>query len=208
MSKIFDWTNEIKKEELQETINVLKNDGIVIFPTETVFGIGCNAKSLKAVKKLYEAKKRPQNKPFSILVSEKNEIEKIAKISNLVEKKIIENFMPGPLTIVLEKNEAIDKLVTANKSTVGVRIPDYKIANTILKEVKLPLATSSANISGKNIEADFNKIVETFGDSVDIFIKGETKKDMQSSTILQVIENEVVILREGKISKESINSAL
>ena len=205
MSKIFDWTNEIKKEELQETINVLKNDGIVVFPTETVFGIGCNAKSLKAVKKLYEAKKRPQNKPFSILVSEKNEIEKIAKISNLVEKKIIENFMPGPLTIVLEKNEAIDKLVTANKSTVGVRIPDYKIANTILKEAKLPLATSSANISGENIESDFNKIVKTFGDSVDIFIKGETKKDMQASTIVQAIENKVVILREGKISKESIN---
>lgn len=208
MSKLVDWSTKIDDNELQEVVKILEQDGVIVFPTETVFGIGCNAFSEKAIKKLYFVKQRPTNKPFSILLPDVKEIEKIAKINSQIERKIIESFMPGPLTIILEKRESIYNIVTAKKTTVGIRVPNNKIANNLLKACNLPLATSSANISGETNETQIKKIMKDFGQNVDIFINGKAGDLMQASTIVQVIDDKPVILRQGEITIKQINEII
>ncbi len=205
--KIFDWTNNIKNEELDEVVNALNNDKIVVFPTETVYGIGGNALKVEVINKLFQAKKRNYGKPISLLVGSIDKIKNIAYVDKN-EEKIIKAFMPGELTLVLKKKACINDLVTAGKNTVGVRIPNHNIALCILNKVDFPLATSSANISGENNIADFEEIVSDLKDYVDIFIKGNISDDLKASTVVELNNDIVNILREGKISKIDIEKTL
>lgn len=205
--KIFDWTNNIKNEELDEVVNALNNDKIVVFPTETVYGIGGNALKVEVINKLFQAKKRNYGKPISLLVDSIDKIKNIAYVDKN-EEKIIKAFMPGELTLVLKKKACINDLVTAGKNTVGVRIPNHNIALCILNKVDFPLATSSANISGENNIADFDEIINDLKDYVDIFIKGNISDDLKASTVVELNNDIVNILREGKISKIDIEKTL
>lgn len=205
--KIFDWTNNIKNEELDEVVNALNNDKIVVFPTETVYGIGGNALKVEVINKLFQAKKRNYGKPISLLVGSIDKIKNIAYVDKN-EEKIIKAFMPGELTLVLKKKACVNDLVTAGKNTVGVRIPNHNIALCILNKVDFPLATSSANISGENNIADFEEIVSDLKDYVDIFIKGNISDDLKASTVVELNNDIVNILREGKISKIDIEKTL
>ena len=205
--KIFDWTNNIKNEELDEVVNALNNDKIVVFPTETVYGIGGNALKVDVINKLFQAKKRNYGKPISLLVGSIDKIKNIAYVDKN-EEKIIKAFMPGELTLVLKKKACINDLVTAGKNTVGIRIPNHNIALTILNKVDYPLATSSANISGENNIADFDEIINDLKDYVDIFIKGNISDDLNASTVVELNNDIVNILREGKISKIDIEKTL
>ena len=112
MTKVYNWQNDINEDELNNCINTIKNGGLVIFPTETVYGIGANAYNEKSVKKIYEVKKRPDEKPLSILVGDKAEIENYAIINNELEREIINNLMPGPITLVLERKPEIFEYVS------------------------------------------------------------------------------------------------
>lgn len=208
MSKYFDWKNEINEQELKQCSEIIKNDGIIIFPTETVYGIGANATSQTAVEKIYEIKKRPRSKAINIMVSDINEIEKYAIIQNEIEKAIIQKFMPGPITIILEKKSIIPDIVTAGNSKIGIRIPNNKIALEILNQCKLPIAAPSANISGEESGINIESIKQDFEGKVDAFIDGGTSKLGQASTIVEVIENKIVIHRQGKITKEEIEKQL
>lgn len=205
--KIFDWTNNIKNEELDEVVNALNNDKIVVFPTETVYGIGGNALKVEVINKLFQAKKRNYGKPISLLVGSIDKIKNVAYVSEN-EEKVINKFMPGAITMVLKKKDNINDLVTAGKNTVGIRIPNHNIALTILNKVDYPLATSSANISGENNIADFEEIVSDLKDYVDIFIKGNISDDLKASTVVELNNDIVNILREGKISKIDIEKTL
>ena len=205
--KIFDWTNYIKEDELIEVVNALNNDKIVVFPTETVYGIGGNALKVDVINKLFQAKKRDYGKPISLLVGSIDKIKNVAYV-NENEEKVINKFMPGAITIVLKKKNNINDLVTAGKNNVGIRIPNHNIALTILNKVDYPLATSSANISGDNNIADFNEIVSDLKDYVDIFIKGNISNDLIASTVVELNDGKVNILREGKISKRDIENVL
>ena len=205
--KIFDWTNNIKNEELDEVVNALNNDKIVVFPTETVYGIGGNALKVEVINKLFQAKKRNYGKPISLLVDSIDKIKNIAYVDKN-EEKIIKAFMPGELTLVLKKKACINDLVTAGKNTVGIRIPNHNITLTILNKVDYPLATSSANISGENNIADFDEIIIDLKDYVDIFIKGNISYDLKASTVVELNNDIVNILREGKISKIDIEKTL
>ena len=205
--KIFDWTNNIKNEELDEAVNALNNDKIVVFPTETVYGIGGNALKVEVINKLFQAKKRNYGKPISLLVGSIDKIKNIAYVDKN-EEKIIKAFMPGELTLVLKKKACINDLVTAGKNTVGVRIPNHNIALCILNKVDFPLATSSANISGENNIADFDEIINDLKDYIDIFIKGNISDDLKASTVVELNNDIVNILIEGKISKIDIEKTL
>ncbi len=143
-----------------------------------------------------------------MLVANVCEIEKLAIINSEIERKIIENFMPGPLTIVLQKKNIVSDKLTAKKDTVGVRIPTNKIAQEILNACKEPLATSSANLSGKANKTNIKEIINELGDNVDIYINGKIDKLAQASTVIQVIDEKLSILRQGKITKEDINNVI
>lgn len=209
MSKLYNWKNVIKNNELDEVVDIIKRDGIIVFPTETVYGIGGNALSESVIKKIYNIKKRPQEKALNILVKNKEEIEKYAYISNELEEKIIDSFMPGPITIILKKKKSqISDLLTANNDTIGIRIPDNNIVKRILEECNLPLAVPSANISGKPSSIRLEEIKPDFDNKVEAFIDGGICAEKIPSTIVKVIDGKVKILREGVISIEDINEKI
>lgn len=207
-TEIFDWQDEINEQELDKTAQVLDNGGIVIFPTETVYGIGANAYNEEAVRKIYEVKNRPGEKPLSILVSGIDEIGKYAIIENDIERKIINSFMPGPITIILKKKQGLFDYISSGKNTIGVRIPDNKIILEILNKLKLPLVAPSANISGMPSGVSLNDIIKDFDGKVDVCINGGKAKLGESSTIVEVVNGEPVILRQGKITLEEIKKVL
>lgn len=202
--KYFDWTNKIDEKELKEVIEVLDNDGLVIFPTETVYGIASKATSLKAVDKLYEAKKRPRDKAINIMVGDSKDISKYAKINSEIEAKIIEEFMPGGITLILDKVDDFGEGFTLSNNTIGVRIPNNTIALKILKNISFPLTVPSANISNKPSGTEVNDIIDDFRNTVDIIIDGGKSVDSIPSTIVRVEDNKINILRQGKISEDEI----
>lgn len=208
MPVYFDWSRGVDKKELRICSDIILDDGLVILPTETVYGIGSNALSSSAVRNIYNAKRRPINKPLSIIVANKKQIEDYAIIQNDVERKIIDNFMPGPLTIILKKNNNIPNIVTAGNDTIGIRIPANKICTKLLNECGVPLVASSANISGEPCGTNIRILKKDFERTVDIFINGGPSKLGQPSTIVQVIDGELNILREGQITKEDIEKII
>ena len=199
-TKIFNWTNGINDEELQEVKKVIENDGVVIFQKDTVYGIGCNCLSEIAIEKIYNLKNRPENKPINVLTDSIEKISKIAKSLNEKEKELITNYMPGALTLILDKKACLPKRLTAGLDTVGVRIPKDDIALKILSTVDCPLATTSANISGEKEGIEIRDFQEVFAGKVDIIIDGGPTKIQIPSTIIRVEDDKKLnIIREGAI---------
>lgn len=205
MNTYLDFTKKLNEEELMRVADNIKNGGIVIFPTETVYGIGVNGLDEKAVKKLYQIKERPLNKPISLLVSDMEMIQKIARNITELEYKLMETFFPGPLTIILSKQNIVPDIVTANQDTVGIRMPSEEIARKLVKYANVPIATPSANISGKPSETNLDNLISEFDRKVDYFIDGGESNIGISSTIVKVVDGVAHILREGSITAEQIS---
>lgn len=206
MENYINLENKLDYEKLKTPAKIIKEGGIVIFPTETVYGIGTNGLDKEAIKKLYEVKQRPLNKPISLLISNIEMVEQVTKNISKLEYKIMQNFFPGPLTIILEKKNIIPDILTANTNTVGIRMPSGEIARKLIEYAGVPIATPSANISGKPSGTNIKDIQKDFDGKVDCFIdNGESKLGIPS-TIVRVINNEIQILRQGSISKEEINN--
>lgn len=199
-AKYFNWKNKIDEEELKRVVNILDNDGVIIFPTDTVYGIGCNCFSTKAIKKIFSYKKRPNNKPINVLTDNYEKILSVVKEIKPKENELINKYMPGALTIILKKNEAISPLLTANLDTIGVRIPSNCIALKILESVNYPLATTSVNISGEESGIKLADFEVDFADKVDAIIDGGESKLKVASTIVQVDDKDnIKILRQGTL---------
>lgn len=205
--QIFDWTDKINETELKIVTQALNENKLIVFPTETVYGIAGNALNVEVIDKLFQAKKRDYSKPFSLMLSDINKIKDIAYVS-ADEEKIINKFMPGPITLILKKRDCISNLATASRDTVGVRIPDHAIALSILKSIDYPLATSSANISGRANNSDIEDIINDLANYVDVFIKGNISNNLLASTVVEIKNNEINILREGIISEQDIKKIL
>ena len=202
--KIIDWKKHINESELKSVNDCLASGGLVIFPTETVYGIGALATNSEAVDKIFRA----NDNPLIVHLANKNEIEKYAYISNNMEQKLIDNFMPGPFTIILNKKNIIPYNVSANLNTVGIRIPSNHIANKILSYNNLPIAAPSANVSGRPSGTNINDITDEFNNKVDYIIDGNNTDIGVESTVVRVIDNIPVILRPGFITKEDIINAV
>ncbi len=208
MEKYIDFRNGIEYDKLKEVASLINDGGVVIFPTETVYGIGGDAFNEKAVEKIYELKSRPKSKAISLLIGDLSMIDDLAVDVSETERKIIENFFPGPLTIILKKSKKVPDIVTAGFDTVGVRMPENEIALKLIREVGKPLATPSANISGKPSGTEYSEIIKDFDGKIDCFIDGGKTKIGFASTIVKVENGEIKILREGKITKEDIEKVL
>lgn len=190
--------NSINDSVLNEIKEVLDNDGLIIFPTDTVYGIACNSFSDAAIKKLFLAKNRSFDKPIGVLTNSIEKIYMIAKNINDLERELVDKYFPGNLTIIFDKKDNVSNLLTANKDTIGIRIPDNEVALNILEKYPYPLATTSVNIAGKKEGTEINDFLEEFKDKVDIIIDGGKTNEIPS-TIVRVENNKINILREGSL---------
>jgi len=193
---------------LERAAELIKQGKIVVFPTETVYGIGTNGLDENAVKKLYDVKQRPLNKPITLLVSNMEMVNQIAKDITEVEYKIMEKFFPGPLTIILKKKDIVPDIVTAGKDTVGVRMPSGEIARKLVEMAGVPIAAPSANISGEPSGTNLHEIKKHFEEKVDFYIDGGDSEIGLASTIVQVVDGKTQILRQGSITLEEIEKEI
>lgn len=208
MEKYLDFKNNIDETKLEIVGKTIANGSLVIFPTETVYGIGTNGLDVKAIARLYSVKKRELNKPISLLVSSIDMVNQIACDISDIEYKLMKTFFPGPFTIILKKKNIISDILTAGKDTVGVRMPDCKITQKLIEYAGCPIAAPSANISGKPSGTNINDFIKDFDNKVDYIIDNGDAKIGLASTIVQVIDGIPHILREGSITKELILSVL
>ena len=205
-SKYINFKNNIDYNELKNIANEIKNNKVVIFPTETVYGIGANGLTAEAIKKLFIAKKRPENKPINLLISNIDMIENVAKDLTPLDYARIKEFFPGPLTLILKKKDNVPNILTANGDTVGVRMPANEIALKLIEYANIPIATSSSNISGNETGINIDNIFDDFNGRVDYIIDDGPSKLGVASTIVKVVDNKPIILREGSITKEQIET--
>ncbi len=199
-TKYFDWKNNVDESELNKIKEILDNDGVIIFPTDTVYGIACNCFSEKAIKKVFDIKKRPENKPINVLSNNLDKIKLVSRNINEKEEFLINKYMPGALTIILDKNEKVSDILTAGLDTIGVRIPKNNISLRILENVSYPLATTSANISGDSAGIKISDFLKEFDGVVDAIIDGGETDLKVASTIVRVeSDNKLKIIREGTL---------
>lgn len=209
MKYYFDWKKNINKDELDITIDVLKSNGLVLVPTETVYGIAANACSNEACLKIFKAKNRAQDNPLIVHVSDKAMINFVAEKPNEIEEKLIDAFMPGPFTLILKKKNVICDVASCNMPTIGVRMPSNKIIHEIISKSNIPIAAPSANISGKPSGTNIDDIKKELSDKMDVIIDGGECKIGIESTVVKVDDDGVPeILRPGFITENDIKNAI
>lgn len=208
MKEYLNFKNNIEYEKLKKMGEIIKKGEIVIFPTETVYAIGTNGLDDEAIKKLYKIKKRPLDKPTSLLVSDMEMVQNLATDITDKEYKLIKTFFPGPLTIILKKKDIVPNILTGNTNTIGIRMPENEIARKLIEYANVPIAAPSANISNKPSGTNIENIINDFKETVDYYIDGGESKIGLSSTIVKIENNVPIILREGSITKEQIYECL
>lgn len=204
MEKYIDMKNSNEYSKLKEAGEIIRSGGLVLFPTETVYGLGANGLDANAVKKIFLAKGRNFSNPINLLVSDMDMIETVAQNIFPLEYKLMETFFPGPFTIILQKRAIVPDIVTANQPFVGVRMPSGTIAKKLVEYAGVPIAAPSANVSGKVSGTNFEDILEDFKDKVDCAINGGNSEIGIESTIVKVIDGVPYILRPGSITAEQI----
>lgn len=205
----YNWQEKTSTEELKVVCNLIKNGELVIFPTETVYGIGANAYNAESVGKIFMAKGRPSDNPLIVHVAKKEDIEDIATDITEVEQKLIDRFMPGPFTIVLKKKKGVlPDIVTAGLDTVAVRMPSHLIARAIIAFSGVPIAAPSANISGRPSGTNIEDIKKELEGKVSVVIDGGETEVGLESTVVRVIDGVPVILRPGAVTPEQIWEAV
>jgi len=187
---------------LREVAEVARNGGLVAFPTETVYGLGTNAFKEDSVRRIFEVKRRPPDNPVSVLVSDPDQVEKIGRVND-VALKLIREFFPGPITVVVDGKDIPD-VVTAGTGKVAVRMPDHPIALKIVEFAGVPLATPSANVSGKPSPTSADHVLQDFMGKIDIVVDGGETGIGIESTVVDTTTAPPRIIRPGAIPPEEI----
>lgn len=199
---------KIIENNIEEAARIIKEGGTVVFPTETVYGLGADAFSENAVRKIFEAKGRPSDNPLIVHIEKPEDIEKLTTDYTKNARLLADAFMPGPITLVLKKNPKIPDAVSAGLPTVGIRCPENETARKLIALSKTPVAAPSANISGSVSATSFFDVKEELFGRVDAVIKGDDCKFGIESTVINVSTDEAVILRPGSITFEMIKKII
>lgn len=200
--------DNIDMEEIKKQAEILKAGETVIFPTETVYGLGANALDEDAVSKIYEAKGRPSDNPLIVHINDKKQIYNLVKDVPREAEIVMERFWPGPITIILNKKDIIPKRTSGGLDTVAIRMPSNKIANALIREAGIPIAAPSANISGRPSPTRASHVYEQMNHRVGGIILGNDCIYGLESTVLDLTGDVPTILRPGSITKEQLEKEL
>lgn len=197
-------TKIVKENQIQEAANCLSSGGTVVFPTETVYGLGADAFNDKAVKKIFKAKGRPGDNPLIVHISDIGQLSMLAREIGDNAKLLADKFWPGPLTMIFKKKKEVIDSVTAGLDTVAVRFPSNPIAQKLISASKTLVAAPSANLSGSPSPTVCEDVVDDLDGRVDYIIDGTGCEIGLESTVVDVSGDEVTILRPGGITLEMI----
>jgi len=193
-------------EAIHAAAEALREGKLVVFPTETVYGIGCNALDAESVRNLYSAKQRPLDKPLLLHLHDLAQAEQLAYLDERA-RKLLAAFTPGPLSVITQKREIVPKEVTSGGETVGLRFPSNKLFLDLAKEAGVPIAATSANLSGFASAKDGKAAME-LADIADIILDGGTCTYSVESTIISLVGQRPKLLRIGAIDKQTIEEVI
>ena len=206
MAKII--TVDPGKPDVCEAARVINDGGVIAFPTDTLYGLGASIRHVEALERVYEIKGRDFSKPILLLVPDIESLSPFTVDVSKAAKRFMDAFWPGPLTLVFKASPEIPQVCLGGGHTIGVRIPDSPIAKVLLKEVEVPLTATSANIAGGPEPTSAQLVEETIGDRIDLIVDGGPCQDPRPSTLVDVSDDIPRILREGRISYETLKPFL
>ncbi|MBU0546781.1 threonylcarbamoyl-AMP synthase [Patescibacteria group bacterium] len=194
-------------ESSEKVFDVIREGGVVIFPTDTIYGLFCDVTNKKAVDKLFKIKKRGYKKPIPVFVKNIESAKKIACI-NKNQEKFLKKVWPGKVTVILDAKGNFPKKVLSSDNKIGIRIPDYKPALSLLKKLNIPLSSTSANISGLPSFVKIEEVIKQFSgrkNKPDLIVDAGNLEQSEPSTVIDLTGNKMIILRKGAVSIKSIN---
>ena len=180
---------------IKQVVECLKGGGVIVYPTDTTYGLGCDIFNRKGIKKIYQIKQRDARKPFSFICSDLAEVSNYAQISNFAFK-IMKRYLPGKYTFVVEATRIVPEALITKQKTVGIRIPANPIVQAIVRELGHPLVTTSANLSGEETPQDPEDIDKEMGRLVDMVVDGGILM-AEGSSVISLIDDRAEILRQG-----------
>ena len=196
-------TKLLNSTEVELVADLLKNNEVVGFPTETVYGLGVIFDSEEAFKKMMEAKNRPPHKPFTLMCDSINMIKKYVDVSEKVEK-LLNKYMPGPLTVLLKSKKELPYFVTLGSEYVGIRISSHPFVLNLIKKVGKPLLVPSANKSGEKPLSEYEDVISVFSGSISAVVMEDALGELPS-TIIKIDDNNIELIRQGSLSFEELN---
>lgn len=191
--------DQLNMNKIRDVADAITNGQIVAFPTDTIYGMGCDVFNEEAVEKLYEIKGRPKKKPINVLISSVDQVYDVAKNVKPLFFKLAETFWPGALTIVVEKNALVSDVVTSKLPTIGVRFPDNKVVQELINIAHTPLATTSANLSEEPSATKAKDVLKYFSGQIPYIVDGGSAEIGQSSTIVDIASKPPKVIRHGAI---------
>lgn len=196
----------LKQAQLDAAAEILKKCGVIAFPTETVYGLGVIYDNKEAYDKLVQVKRRPPEKPFTMMLADIDEVEKYAKL-NKVSRALVKAFMPGQFTLLAEAQPGLPKWCVSETGTVGIRIADYNLIRDLIRKTGKPLLVPSANKSGEAPATTSAEVNATLGSELDAIIEGASVSNTPS-TIVLVQGEEIHVIRAGVITLDQINKVI
>jgi L-threonylcarbamoyladenylate synthase len=191
-------------EQVENGIAILRQGGLVAYPTDTVYGLGASAAVPGAVERVYRVKERPRNMPLPLLLADTSQIENIAGEISSTAQRLIDRFLPGALTLVLEASSSVPDILRGEGGTVAVRVPAHPVPVALVRGIGAPLVGTSANLSGRPSPLTAAEVTAQLGDRIELVIDGGRCPGGKESTIVDVTRERPVILREGAITAAEI----
>lgn len=201
-------SSDIEKDILKKAGEILASGGLVAFPTETVYGLGANALNDDAVRGIFTAKGRPSDNPLIVHIAKEEDIYPLVEAVPQKAKKLIRDFWPGPLTIILKSSLKVARTVSAGLSTIAIRMPAHPIALELIKNSGVPVAAPSANVSGRPSPTTAQHVEEDLTGKIDVIIDGGSAGVGLESTVIDLTTEVPVILRPGGITKEQLEKSI
>lgn len=195
-------------ESIRLAAGVIRNGGLVAFPTETVYGLGCDALNPDAVARIFEAKQRPSFDPLIVHIAARASLNRLVETISLGDHRLMDAYWPGPLTLVLRKREQVPDLVTAGLPTVAVRMPSHPVAHALIREAGVPIAAPSANPFGYVSPTCAQHVVDGLGDRIDLILDGGPCPIGVESTIVSMVGTWPELLRPGTITLTEIRKVI
>ncbi len=195
-------------ESIRSAGRIIKTGGLVAFPTETVYGLGCDAMNADAAAKVFEAKQRPQFDPLIVHIADPKQLDVVIESLPVLGRRLMDAFWPGPLTLVLPKQRAVPDLVTAGLSTVAVRMPNHPVAQALIREAGTPIAGPSANLFGYVSPTTAQHVADGLGSKVDLILDGGPCPVGVESTIVSLAKPQPELLRPGSITIEQLSAVV
>lgn len=182
-------------EIINQAVEVLRNDCVIIYPTDTIYGLGCRLGSPKAIAKIYQLKKRERRKPLSFICHDLKQVSQYAVLTNQVFR-LAKRLLPGPYTLVLTASRLAPKVIQSAKQAVGIRIPNHEVTKQLVAALGEPLISTSANLSGEDSLSNPKELEEIFGNRVDMILDAGILHG-DPSTVLDCSSEDIKLLRQG-----------